>query len=141
MVSFKDSTVSLTYIKCGSTASEAHKHKAESSYSVTAFHQNVRGLRNKSEKLLHSFEILTIRPEILHLSEHHMVEQDLLHLSINGYQLGSSFCRKRLHRGGVCIFVTKGQHFNKINISRHCKEQDLEIFAIQLVTKTANLII
>jgi hypothetical protein len=70
-----------------------------------------------------------------------MVEQDLLHLSINGYHLGSSFCQKGLRRGGVCIFVKKAQHFNKIDISHHCKEQDLEICAIQLVTKTANLII
>jgi hypothetical protein len=40
----------------------------------------------------------------------------------------------------VCIFVKKDQHFNKIDISHHCKE-DLEICAILLVTKTANLII
>jgi hypothetical protein len=70
-----------------------------------------------------------------------MVEQDLLHLSINGYQLGSSFCRKGLQRRGVCIFVKKDQHFNKIDISHHSKEQGLEICAILLVTKTANLII
>jgi hypothetical protein len=56
-----------------------------------------------------------------------MVEQDLLHLSINVYQLGSSFCRKRLWRGGVCIFVKKDQHLNKIDISHHCKKQDLEM--------------
>jgi hypothetical protein len=70
-----------------------------------------------------------------------MVEQHLLHLSINGYRLGSSFCRKRLQRGGVCIFVKKDQHFNKIDLSHHCREQDLEICAVQLVTKTANSIV
>jgi exonuclease III len=70
-----------------------------------------------------------------------MVEQNLLHLSINGYQLGFIFCRKGLQRGGVCIFVKKDQHFNKIDISHHGKEQDLEICAILQVTKTANLII
>jgi hypothetical protein len=32
-------------------------------------------------------------------------------------------------------------YFNKIDISHQCKEQDLEICAIQLVTKAANLII
>jgi hypothetical protein len=131
----------LTYIKCGSTVFEAHKHKSEFSYSVTIFHQTIRGLRNKSEELLHSFEIYTIGPDILCLSEHHMVEQGLLHLSISGYQLGPSFCRKRLQRGGVCIFVKIDQHFNNTDISHHCKEQDLEISAMQLVTKTENLII
>jgi exonuclease III len=69
------------------------------------------------------------------------VEQDLLHLSIDVYQLGSSFCQKGLQRGGVCIFAKKDQYFNKIDISHLCKEQDLEICAIQLVTKSTNLII
>jgi exonuclease III len=92
-------------------------------------------------ELLHSFEIFTIRPDILCLSEHHMVEQDLLYLSINGYQLGPSFCWKILPRGDVCIFVKKDTRFNKIDISHHCKEQDLEMRTFKLVTKTANLII
>jgi hypothetical protein len=42
----------------------------------------------------------------------------------------------------VCVFfVKKDQCFNKIGISHHCKEQDLEICAVQLETKTSNLII
>jgi hypothetical protein len=41
----------------------------------------------------------------------------------------------------VCIFVKKDQCFKKIDISYHCKEQDLEICAIQLETKSSNLII
>jgi hypothetical protein len=69
-----------------------------------------------------------------------MVEQDLLHLTLDGYLLGSSFCRQNLQRGGVCIFLNKDQCFNKTDISHHCKEQDLEIYAVQLETKTSNLI-
>jgi exonuclease III len=41
----------------------------------------------------------------------------------------------------VCNFVKKDQHFDKIDISHHCKQLDLEICAIELITKTANLII
>jgi hypothetical protein len=41
----------------------------------------------------------------------------------------------------VCIFVRTDQHFSKIDISHHCKEQGFKIYAIQLVTKTCNLII
>jgi hypothetical protein len=41
----------------------------------------------------------------------------------------------------VCIFVRTGKHFSKIDISYHSKEQDFEIYAIKLVTKTSNLII
>jgi hypothetical protein len=69
-----------------------------------------------------------------------MVKQDLLHLSVNGYQLGSSFCQKGFHRGSVCIYVKDGQHFIKIDTLCYCKEQELEICAIQLETKSANLI-
>jgi hypothetical protein len=65
-----------------------------------------------------------------------MVEQDFLHLTLDGHLLGSSFCRQNLQRGGVCIFVKKDQFFNKTDISYLCKEQDLEICAIQLETKT-----
>jgi hypothetical protein len=39
----------------------------------------------------------------------------------------------------MCIFVKKDQCFNKIDITHHCNEQDLEICAIQLQTKTSNL--
>jgi hypothetical protein len=38
-------------------------------------------------------------------------------------------------------FVKKDQCFKKIDISHHSKEQDLEICAIQLETKSSNLII
>jgi hypothetical protein len=40
-----------------------------------------------------------------------------------------------------CIFVKKDMCFNKIDISRYCTEQDLEICAVQLETKTSILII
>jgi hypothetical protein len=40
----------------------------------------------------------------------------------------------------VCIFVRADQHFSKSDISHHCKEQDFEICAVQLVTKACNLI-
>jgi hypothetical protein len=41
----------------------------------------------------------------------------------------------------VLIFVNKDQRFNKIDISHHCKEHNLEICAVLLETKACNLII
>jgi hypothetical protein len=41
----------------------------------------------------------------------------------------------------VHTFVKTNQHFSKTDISHHCKEQDFEISAIQLVTKTPHIII
>jgi hypothetical protein len=40
----------------------------------------------------------------------------------------------------VCIFVRTDQHFSKIDISHHCKEQNFEIYAVQLATEPSNLI-
>jgi exonuclease III len=70
-----------------------------------------------------------------------MEEQDLLHLTILGYILGSSFCCKNLQKEGVCIFVRKDLYFSKINISHDCREKDVEICAIELETKLCKLII
>jgi exonuclease III len=120
---------------------KVHKQNAESSNSINIFHQNIRGLRSKGDGLIHSFEIDIINPHILCLSEHHVFKEELLHLTMNGYLLGSSFFQKYLQRGGVYIFVRADQHFSKIEISHHCKEQDFEICAIQLITKTSNIII
>ena len=111
------------------------------SNSIHIFHQNIRGLRNKADELLSYFEIDGISPHILCLSEHHMDEQDLLHLALPGYVLGSCFCRQNLEKGGVCIFICKNLRFSKINTLHNCKEKDLEMCAIELETKASKLII
>ena len=93
------------------------------------FHQNIRGLRSKSEELILSFEMENINLHVLCLSEHHMEEHKLLHVTLSGYTLGSSFSHKHLQRGSVCIFVCKDLNFNKTDISHTCGEKDLEICA------------
>jgi hypothetical protein len=84
---------------------------------------------NKSDELIHSFEISSINPHKLCLTvrEHHTVEQDLLQLTLHGYPPVSSFCRRNLMRGGVCIFVKKDQ-FKFVSVV--CKfPQDITISA------------
>jgi hypothetical protein len=60
---------------------------------------------------------------------------------LQGAILGSSFRRQNQQEEGVRIFVHKDLYFSKINISYNCKEKDLEIFALELETKTLKLII
>jgi hypothetical protein len=103
------------------------------------FHQNSRGLRNKREELIDSFVLDSINPRILCLSGRHMEEQDLLKLSLTGYSLGSSYCRRKPQKGGVCIFVRVDQSFNRIGTSLHCAEQTLETCATEFETKSSNL--
>jgi hypothetical protein len=61
-----------------------------------------------------------------------MVEQDLLH-DISWLFIRFQLLQTQLQRGDVCIFARKDQCFNKTVISHQCKEQDLEICAIQLI--------
>jgi hypothetical protein len=113
----------------------------DSSTSLHIFHQNIRGLRSKIDELINYFAIDNINPHILCFTEHHMEEQDLLHLTLPGYILGSSFCRRNLQRGDVCIFVRKYPYFNKIDISHNSREKDLEICAVEIETKATKSII
>jgi hypothetical protein len=64
----------LTYTDCNYLGSKVHSKNVNPLNSLYIFHQNIRGLRNKSDELIHSFEIDSINPQILRLSEHHMVE-------------------------------------------------------------------
>ena len=70
-----------------------------------------------------------------------MEEHELLHLTLSIYTLGSSFSRKHLHRGGVCIFVPKDLNINKTDILPTCREKDLEICAVELETVASKLIV
>jgi exonuclease III len=51
---------------------------------------------------------------------------------VDGYRLATSYCRKSRGKGGVCIFVHKNLNFLKVDLSRFCKEQDLEVRALKL---------
>ena len=113
----------------------------DSSNLLQNFHQNIRWLRSKTNDLINSLETDNINTHVLCFSEHHMEEQDLLHLTLPGYILGSSFCLQNLQKDGVCIFVHKDMCFSKINTSHNCKEKDLEICSIELETGSSTLII
>jgi len=70
------------------------------------FHQNIWWLQSKTDELINYLEIYNINPHVLCFSEHHMEEQDLLHLILPGYILGSGVCCQNIRRM-VCILVHK----------------------------------
>jgi hypothetical protein len=55
----------------------------------------------------------------------------VMHIVFN-YFITVCFCRQNLQKGGVCIFFRKDLYFRNFNISRNCKEKDLEICAVEL---------
>jgi len=60
--------------------------------SLKIFHQNIRGLGNKSNELYcHLHHDL---PHILCLSEHHLSESELQLIHLTNYSLGNNYCKK-----------------------------------------------
>jgi hypothetical protein len=118
----------LTYIEYSYLDSEFHGKNVNS---LNIFHQNLRGLRNK--RWINTFFCNRwLKPHVFCLSKHHMVEQDLLHLTLDSYLLVSSFCRHNLQRGDVCVFLLRKISVSTKHILYACKEQDLEIRACDL---------
>ena len=98
--------------------------------SLTIFHQNICGLREKTDELTRS-----MLPNCLHIlcfSEHHLKEFELDQINVDGYRLGARYCRQVVKRGGVCIFVYKTLKYINTNLGKYCEDQDTEVCALKL---------
>jgi hypothetical protein len=113
----------------------------ELDHPLTILHQSIRRIRNKSEELINSLKIDGIDPHILCFSEHHMVEQDLLLLKLNGYTQGSSYSCQTFQKGGVCVFTRNDLCYNKIDVSYFCDEKYFETCAVQIEIKGFHIIV
>jgi hypothetical protein len=67
------------------------------------FHQNIRGLRGKTNELLRYLQ--QDLPHLLCFSEHHLSQSEVDFIDIENYSLGAKYCRRKLQRGGVSIFI------------------------------------
>ena len=103
------------------------------------FHQNIRGLKGKANELM--LQLLAEAPHLICLTEHHLKNYELDVTPIPKYKLGANCCRKTLKNGGVCIYIQENLKFTNINLQKHCKEQDMEIAAIQLKLNKKNTVI
>ena len=86
------------------------------------FHQNIRSLRYKMNELL--CHLNRDPPHIMCLTEHHLLHEELAILHAENYVLGSSYCRKSKHKGGVCIFVQNSIRFTSLDTEEYCVEQN-----------------
>jgi hypothetical protein len=69
------------------------------------------------------------------------VKSNLCLINSENYSVGSSFSRSIYHKGGVCTFVRKDICYSSLDLSQYCKENIIEICAIQLKVKEKYLII
>jgi len=100
---------------------------------IKIYHQNIRSLRYKMNELL--CHLNHDPPHILCISEHHLHHEELAFFHIENYVLGSCYCKKSKHKGGVCIFVHNSRKFTSLDIDNFCLDQDFEACAIHLNSK------
>jgi len=96
---------------------------------MNIYHQNIRRLATKLGEL-----ISHLHPHYLHIlciTEHHLKQQQMKHITTETYNLGASYCRNQFEKGGGAIFVHKNIQYSNINIDKYCKEKDIEICALK----------
>jgi hypothetical protein len=71
--------------------------------SVTIFHQNICGVREKTDKLTSSLS--PNFPHTLCSSEHHLKKYELDQIDVDGYRLGAAYCRQVVKKGGVFQYL------------------------------------
>jgi hypothetical protein len=57
------------------------------------------------------------------------------------YNLGDSYCRSLYEKGGVCILVHEKIKFVKIDLTKFCKDKDLEVCAVKVYLDSRNVCI
>jgi len=98
--------------------------------SIMIFHQKICGLRKKTHELKTS--MYPNFPYVLCFYAHHLKNFEIDQININGYNLGAAYCRQNIKRGGVCSFVRNNLNYTNIDLSVNCKDQDIDICALNL---------
>jgi exonuclease III len=99
-------------------------------------HQNIRGIMNKVDEFLIS--VNDIAPQIICLTEHHAMSDEIEYINFNQYKLSTFFCRRYFKQGGVCILVKSNIQTDTIKFHQFNKEKDFESCCLkfQFLTKS-----
>jgi hypothetical protein len=60
---------------------------------------------------------------------------------MENYSLGAKYCRRKLQRGGVNIFIQSHLQLTTLNLDKYCVEQDIKVCALQLDSIFLNICI
>jgi hypothetical protein len=82
------------------------------------YHQNITGLRKKTNKI--SCHIQLDLPHYLCFSGHHLNQSKLDLIHVDNYKLGAKYCRQKIQRGSVSIFVQSNLQFTTIHLDSYC---------------------
>ena len=81
---------------------------SDSNQVLRIYLQNICGLGSKMNDLLVS--LYPNLPHILCLTEHHLRQFQIQHITMDDYNLGAEFSRQSFHKGGGCMFIQKIFH-------------------------------
>jgi hypothetical protein len=90
----------------------------------------------KTDELINS--VFPNFSHILYFSEHHLKQFELIQINLDGYKLGAT-CRKFIEKCEVCIFVHNNLNYLNVNLSKYCKDQDIEVCALKLEFAVLNI--
>ena len=105
-------------------------HQLNGSVPLTVYHQNVQGLRGKTNELLS--QLYPTFPHTLCLSEHHMNHLERQQTFFDNYKLGVSYCRSFYEKGDLRIFVQESLRYVRTDLKKYCKDKDFEVCAIKI---------
>jgi len=57
---------------------------------------------------------------------------ELSHVSLENYTIRAQFCRSLYTKGGVVMYILNNINCTIIDLSKYCKEKDIEIGAVKL---------
>ena len=119
--------------------STIHRRGQTPNQLLKLFHQNIRGLRGKTNELLcHLHQDM---PHLLCLSEHHLRQSKAHFINRENYSIGAKYCRRKLQKGGVSIFIQSHLQFTNLNLDKYCADQDTEVCALKLDSTFSNICI
>jgi exonuclease III len=87
------------------------------------YHQNIRGLLNKSAELISYLS--PNFPQVLCLTEHHFKDSEIDFTYTDQYKLGTKFCRKYFKNGRVCICMHDTLQCTNTILDEFCNEQNI----------------
>jgi hypothetical protein len=76
---------------------------------------------------------------ILCFSEHHLKQLELGKINLDGYKLCATYCRTFIEEGWIFIIVHKNLNYQNINLSKYCRDQDIEVCALILESTVLNI--
>lgn len=135
-VSFSDSALqcrtkkgpTATETKCGSQTKE-----------LSIFHQNVCSIQNKKhilENLLRHFNF-----EIVCLTEHWLIHNQLDYCHFDGYYLASYYYRNISKGGGVCMYIQNAIKSKIIDLSDLCIDKIIECCCVSISSINTSIVV